>query len=186
MKVGIVISSTRPTRICKEIAEWAQRIMAAKEPALSFELIDLATINLPFLDEPLMPALGKYKHQHTKEWSALVNSYQAFVFVLPQYNWGYPAPLKNALDFLYAEWANKPAAIITYGNHGGVKASMQLKTVLEGGLHMKNVATNPELSITKEMFHPDGRFKDIKKDFASFEPVVAQAASEIALGILRN
>jgi NAD(P)H-dependent FMN reductase len=83
--------------------------------------VDLAQVGLPFLDEPLKPALGHDAHEHTRAWSRLVTSFDAFVLVSPQYNWGYPAPSENALDFLYAEWRDKPAGLVTYGTRGEAK-----------------------------------------------------------------
>lgn len=116
---------------------------AGSDSVFRYELLDLAEVDLPFLDEPRPPAHGSYVHEHTRRWSALVGSYDAFAFVLPQYNWGYPAVLKNALDFLYDEWAAKPAGIVTYGNHGGGRAAIQLQQVLTG-LHMR-IAPEPVL-----------------------------------------
>jgi NAD(P)H-dependent FMN reductase len=176
-KIAIVISSTRPSRICKEISEWVMSIMESDDQ-LDLSFIDLLEINLPFLDEPTMPALGQYQHEHTKAWSALVKSYDGFVFVLPQYNWGYPAPLKNALDYLYVEWADKPAAIVTYGNHGGGKAAVQLQEVLQG-LHMRNTSTNLALSFNNEMLREDGAFKDIGSDFVSYEKPLLELSAEL-------
>jgi NAD(P)H-dependent FMN reductase len=177
-KIGIVISSTRPSRICGEIAHWVYTSVENTN-GLNFELIDLASINLPFLDEPEQPAYGNYQHAHTKAWSKLVSSFDGFIFVQPQYNWGYPAPLKNALDFLYQEWAGKPASIISYGSHGGGKATAQLQEVLLG-LHMRNTATNPQLSLSKEMLGTNGHFKNITTDLLSYKPLLMQAAVEIA------
>ena len=177
-KIGIVISSTRPTRIGKEVAQWVLDIIK-DVPQLNFELIDLAVINLPFLDEPEQPADQNYKYEHTKAWSKLVSSYDGFIFVLPQYNWGYPATLKNALDFLYYEWHGKPVTIVSYGHHGGNKSAAQLQIVLQG-LHMKNTETNPQLSFKEDMFGGDGHFKDINKDFAEYEDVVMLSAKELA------
>lgn len=177
-RVGIVVSSTRPGRICREIAEWVLEIVQADSPA-EHTLVDLAEVNLPFLDEPGIPAYGQYVHEHTKSWSRLVSTYHGFVFVMPQYNWGYPAPLKNALDFLYTEWKDKPAGMITYGGHGGGKAADGLKVVLQG-LHMRNTAINPALSITPQMLGEDGHFKDIAADFSEFVPAVQAMNAEIA------
>jgi NAD(P)H-dependent FMN reductase len=176
-KIAIVICSTRPGRICKEISEWVMSIMESNQQ-LDLSFIDLLEINLPFLDEPKMPALGQYQHEHTKVWSALVKSYDGFVFVLPQYNWGYPAPLKNALDYLYVEWADKPALIVTYGNHGGGKAALQLQGVLQG-LHMRNTPTNLELSFNNKMLRKDGAFNDIRSDFASYEQPLLRLSAEL-------
>jgi NAD(P)H-dependent FMN reductase len=142
-KIGVVVGSTRPRRICKDLAQWVLDVARA-ESSLSYELIDLAEVALPFLDEPLMAALAQYEHEHTKRWSALVSSYDGFVFVFPQYNWGYTAVLKNALDFLYHEWHDKPAALVTYGTRGGGRGADQLKQVLHG-IGMRNTATNPKL-----------------------------------------
>lgn len=133
--VAVVIGSTRPTRICADIATWTQTAIARDSP-LHYELLDLADMDLPFLDEPLMAALGRYSHEHTRAWSRLVSSYDGFLFVFPQYNWGYPAVLKNALDFLYREWCDKPASFLTYGTRGGNRAAEQMTGVLHG-LHMK-------------------------------------------------
>lgn len=113
-RIAVVIGSNRPKRICPEIAEWV-RATAERGSSLTFELLDLGAVALPFLDEPAMAALGEYVHEHTRGWSGLVSSYDGFVFVFPQYNWGYPAVLQNALDYLYAEWRDKPAALVTYG-----------------------------------------------------------------------
>ena len=113
-RVAVVVGSTGPTRICLGIARWVLQAAQAESP-LRYELVDLAEVNLPFLDEPLKAALGQYQHEHTRDWSDLVSSYDGFLFVSPQYNWGYPAPLKNALDFLYSEWSGKAATCVTYG-----------------------------------------------------------------------
>lgn len=130
-RIAVVIGSTRPTRICPDIAKWIKDT-AQEQSSLRYELVDLAEIALPFLDEPLKPSLGRYEHEHTFAWSRLVGGYSGFVFVFPQYNWGYPAPLKNAIDFLYHEWHEKPATTVTYGTRGGNRAAAQFHSVLEG------------------------------------------------------
>lgn len=136
-RIAIVIGSTRPGRITSVIADWLiDRLREGGEA--TYELIDLAVVDLPFLDEPVKPALGDYQHEHTRRWSRTVAGFDGFVFVFPQYNWGYPAPLKNALDFLYREWAGKPAALVTHGTRGGGRAAQQLHDVLLG-LHMQPV-----------------------------------------------
>ena len=113
-------------------------------------MVDLQELDLPFLDEPIMASRGRYEHEHTVRWSELVRAYDGFVFVFPQYNWGYPAVLKNALDFLYHEWANKPAGLVSYGSRGGGLAATQLKQVLQG-LHMRRTETNIELKTDEAM-----------------------------------
>jgi NAD(P)H-dependent FMN reductase len=158
-RVAVVVGSTRPTRICRGIAQWV-RDMVQQESPLSYELVDLAEIDLPFLDEPLKPALGQYAHAHTRAWSRLVSSFGGFVFVYPQYNWGYPAPLKNALDFLYREWHDRPAGSVTYGTRGGSKSAQQLHGVLEG-LHMRPLDDRVEIAIPAEGVDENWQLRDV-------------------------
>jgi NAD(P)H-dependent FMN reductase len=166
-RIAVVIGSTRPTRICPGIAGWI-RDVAQQDSPLRYELLDLAEINLPLLDEPLMAALGQYEHGHTKEWSRIVSSYSGFVFVFPQYNWGYPGVLKNALDFLYNEWKGKPAACVTYGTRGGNRGAEQLRGVLTG-LHMRTLSDNVELVITEADLDEDWQLKDIDATLRPFQ-----------------
>jgi NAD(P)H-dependent FMN reductase len=177
-RIAVVIGSNRPQRIGPEVAAWVQRALLATD-LNEVELVDLQDIDLPFLDEPIMPAQGRYEHGHTVQWSELVRSYDGFVFVFPQYNWGYPAVLKNALDFLYDEWANKPAGLVSYGSRGGGLEVTQLKQVLQG-LHMRDTETNIELKIDEAMLTDDRNFHDIDDAFAEYH------AQAIALGIELN
>ncbi len=126
----IILASTRPTRKGPAIAEWIYRI-ASERKAFETELLDLAKINLPFLDEPKNPRLGDYAMDHTRAWSRMIDSADAFIFVTAEYNHGYPASLKNALDFLFREWHYKPAAFVSYGGiAGGTRSVQQLKQVV--------------------------------------------------------
>ena len=120
----IITASTRPGRKGPALANWIFEL-AKKHPEFSVELLDLAVINLPFLDEPNHPKLQKYTKDHTKKWSETIAAADAFIFVTPEYNFGYPASLKNALDFLYNEWAYKPVAFVSYGGIAGGTRSMQ-------------------------------------------------------------
>ena len=129
-KLKIIISSTRPGRKGPAIADWIFNI-AKQYKDFDVEIVDLAEVNLPFLDEPLHPRLQKYENQHTKKWSRLIDEADAFIFVTAEYNHGYTAPLKNAIDYLYNEWQNKPAAFISYGGiSAGTRAVQALKQVL--------------------------------------------------------
>ena len=130
VKVGIVIASTRPGRVGLSVGEWV-RDRAAEHAGFEIKVLDLAEINLPFMDEPNHPRLRQYIHQHTKDWSAAVDDLDAFVFVLPEYNYGMTAPLKNALDFLSQEWQYKPVGLVSYGGlAGGTRAAQMLKQVV--------------------------------------------------------
>jgi len=175
--IGIIVGSNRPTRICLTVAEWVMKEMQHK--ALTLSLIDLMEVNLPFLDEPEIPAHHNYQNGHTKAWSEKISNYDGFVLVFPQYNWGYPAVLKNALDHLYDEWAHKPVSIMCYGNHGGFQAALAIKLVTQG-LHMYNMSTNPPLDIEDEMFDEHGQFKDIDAAFARYKQPMQAVSAEFA------
>ncbi|KAF9197626.1 hypothetical protein BGZ49_001852 [Haplosporangium sp. Z 27] len=154
-KIALVTCSTRNPRINPYITNYVHSILNVNTPEnVSLHIIDIADQSLPMYDEPTIPSklplddpTPHYKHEHTRKWSAVVRGFDAFIFVTPQYNWSIPASLKNALDFLYNEWKNKPAAIVSYGGHGGVKAADHLRGIL-AGLRMKAADTAPALKLT--------------------------------------
>ena len=176
-RVYVIVGSTRVGRIGRHVAEWVRQQIP--EPlGLGTELVDLADWDLPLSDEPHPAATGIYTREHTRDWSRKVAAADGFVFVTPQYNWGYPAPLKNALDHLYNEWSGKPALIVSYGFHGGGKAAAQLRQVLEG-LHMRPTNATPQITITHEMHGEDGQIHDMPLTFAPYGEAVSQAAIEL-------
>lgn len=125
----IVIASTRPGRIGLPVGEWFAA-HARAHGGFDVDVADLAEIDLPFMDEPKHPRLREYTHQHTKDWSAQVEAADAFVFVHPEYNYGFNAPLKNALDYLNAEWKYKPLGLVSYGGvSAGTRAAQMIKQV---------------------------------------------------------
>src|SRR3954467_4525184 len=122
LKLQVLIASTRPGRVGGKIGAWAFEA-AKKHGKFDVELVDLVEVNLPIFDEPKHPRLRQYEHEHTKRWSAIVERADAFVFVTPEYNFGPPPSLLNAMDFLYVEWNYKPVAFVSYGGmSGGVRA----------------------------------------------------------------
>jgi NAD(P)H-dependent FMN reductase len=129
LRVGIIIGSTRPGRNAEAVAHWVYEIARKREDA-EFELVDLQDFKLPLLDEPMPPSLGQYSNPHTKAWAARIASFDAFVFVTPEYNHGVPGALKNAIDFLFAEWNNKAAGFVSFGSAGGSRAVEQLRLIL--------------------------------------------------------
>jgi NAD(P)H-dependent FMN reductase len=142
------------------------------------ELVDLIDWPLPN-DEPDIPAAGlEYENAHTRAWSRKVSEAAGFVFVTPQYNWGYPAPLKNALDHLYREWTGKPAIIVSYGFHGGGRCAAQLRQVLEG-LRMRPTPTMPALTLPEEMKAKDAPVDRALQAFAGSVPDVEAAFTEL-------
>lgn len=128
-KLGIILGSTRPGRVGLPVTEWFTS-RARQHGGFDIELIDLLEVNLP-MDEPKHPRLKQYTHQHTKDWSARIDSADALVMVTPEYNDGFPAPLKNAIDFLHYEWHHKPVGIVSYGGiSAGTRSAQVLKQVL--------------------------------------------------------
>jgi NAD(P)H-dependent FMN reductase len=126
----IIIASTRPGRVGLPVANWFESV-ARDHRAFDIEVTDLLELDLPFMNEPRHPRFGEYEHQHTKDWSAQVAASDAFVFVHPEYNYGYTAPLKNAIDYLHAEWQHKPVGFVSYGGvAAGTRALQQLKQVV--------------------------------------------------------
>jgi NAD(P)H-dependent FMN reductase len=126
----IVIASTRPGRAGLPIGQWFVG-RAEAHGGFQITVVDLAELGLPFLDEPNHPRFRKYTKKHTKDWSATVEGSDAFVFVTPEYNYGYPATLKNAIDFLHYEWMYKPVGFVSYGGiAAGTRSVQQLKQVV--------------------------------------------------------
>ena len=130
LKLLVIIGSTRPTRIGGTIGEWVVE-QARQADGWEVTVADLREMNLPLMDEPKHPRLGEYEHAHTKAWSALVAEQDAFIFVLPEYNHSYTAPVKNAIDYLSKEWQYKPVGLVSYGGlSAGLRAATALKPVL--------------------------------------------------------
>jgi NAD(P)H-dependent FMN reductase len=129
IKIAIVIGSTRPRRNGEAVARWVYEI-AAKRSDAEFELVDIKDYKLPLLDEPIPPSMGQYSQEHTRLWAAKVDSFDAFVFVTPEYNHAPSGALKNAIDFLYKEWNNKAAGFVGYGSAGGTRAVEQLRLIM--------------------------------------------------------
>jgi NAD(P)H-dependent FMN reductase len=129
-RIGVVVGTTRPGRRGAAVARWVRHAAAAHRPDVAFVLLDIASFALPLLDEPCPPATGVYRHAHTKAWSDAVAACQGFVFVTPEYNRSIPAALKNAVDYLHAEWQHKAAGFVSYGVTGGWRAAEALRLVL--------------------------------------------------------
>jgi NAD(P)H-dependent FMN reductase len=126
----IVIGSTRPGRVGLPVARWFEQEARAHDE-FEIDVVDLLELALPFMDEPNHPRFREYTKQHTKDWSARVDAADAFVFVTPEYNYGPPAALKNAIDYLHFEWAYKPVAFVSYGGiSAGTRAVQMLKQVV--------------------------------------------------------
>jgi NAD(P)H-dependent FMN reductase len=130
MNLGIIVGSTRPTRIGHLVAQWFHE-RAVEHGKFDIEQLDLAKFNLPMYDEPKHPSLQQYEHDHTKQWAPRIRATDAFVFVTPEYNSGPPPSLINALSYAYKEWSYKPAGFVSYGGiSGGLRAVQIEKQIL--------------------------------------------------------
>lgn len=126
-KLKVIIGSTRPSRKGPIVAEWFLKI-AQQHSDFEIELLDLKEIDLPLMDEPNHPSMRQYTNEHTKKWSKTIDEGDAFVFVTPEYNYCAPATFKNAMDYLFQEWQEKPVGFVSYGGlSGGTRAVQDLK-----------------------------------------------------------
>jgi NAD(P)H-dependent FMN reductase len=185
-KLLIIIASTRPGRIGLPVAKWFYE-RGAEHGGFELKLVDLADLDLPLLDEPNHPRLHQYTQEHTHAWSAVVDDADAVVFITPEYNYGYPAALKNAIDYLHHEWRYKPVGFVSYGGvAAGTRAVQQLKAVVQA-VQMFAVATAVNIPFVQQFLTEDGRIEG--------NEVMTQAAAEMldelarvaeALGPLRT
>ena len=161
----IIAGSVRPTRIALQVAEWIAAIGKDSINGL-FEVVDLREWPLPMDQEPGMPQAGNYATEHTRAWSRKIVGAPAIIFVTPQYNGGYPAPLKNAIDHIYAEWAGKPVMIVTYGGHGGNHCGEQLAQVCQF-VKMKPIEIRPALKLSRTLIEANSGRIDAATEFSA-------------------
>jgi len=145
LNVAIIAGSTRPGRKSEAVARWVHGI-AAKRSDASFEVVDIAAFDLPLLDEALPPSMNQYAKPHTKAWAAKIATFDAFVFVTPEYNHSTSGALKNAIDFLFREWNDKAAGFVGYGSVGGARAVEHLRLVM-GEIKVADVRAQVALSL---------------------------------------
>lgn len=172
VRLGVVVGTTRPGRKAAAVAEWVKQAASAhpqvQSGSVELRLLDLADAALPLLDEPVAAAFGRYQQPHTRAWATAVANCDGFLFVTPEYNHSIPAALKNAIDYLFAEWHHKPAGIIGYGLAGGVRAALHLQTVL---LEVKAIPVSPQIALS--MFE-DFTYDDLTDPASPFKVTVRQ------------
>lgn len=156
-RLHVIVASVRLGRVGLPVGEWFVR-HATEHQAFDVELVDLAAVNLPLMDEPKHPRLQQYQHEHTKRWSAMVDAADAFVFVTPEYNHSFPAALKNALDYLSVEWRDKPAGFVTYGGvSAGTRSLVALRPVV-AALGMPSVQAAVNVPFVTQFLDEQRRF----------------------------
>ncbi|MFF2846801.1 NADPH-dependent FMN reductase [Streptomyces sp. NPDC058001] len=157
-KLQIIIGSTRPGRRGPAIAEWFHSL-ALKHSGFETELVDLAEVGLPLLDEPRPPQRGRYEHEHTRRWSDTVRTADAYVFVLPEYNHSYNAATKNALDYLAREWQGKPVSFVGYGGVAAGARAVQALIPVVTALGMVPLAHSVQIPFVRLAVPGDGTFR---------------------------
>lgn len=163
IKIAIIAGSTRPGRKSDTVARWVHEI-AKKRTDATYELVDIADYNLPLLDEPIPPSQGQYSKDHTKKWAAKVAEFDGYVFVTAEYNHSTTGALKNAIDFVYAEWNNKAAGFVSYGTAGGARAVEHLRQIM-AEIQIADVRAQVMLSLFTDFeemttFKPDPRHEE--------------------------
>ncbi len=151
----VIVASTRPGRVGLPVARWFYR-RAVEHDAFEVTWVDLAEVGLPFFDEPAPPRLRQYRHQHTRDWSASVERADAFVFVMPEYNYGFNAPLKNALDYLHLEWHHKPVGFVSYGGVSAGTRAVQMAKQVVTALKMMPMAEAVTIPFVTQFMGDDG------------------------------
>jgi NAD(P)H-dependent FMN reductase len=183
-RIGIILGSTRPNRNGEQVAKWVYDIASRRDDA-EFELVDLRDYPLPHLDEPLPPSMGQYTNEHTRQWAEKIASFDGFVFVTPEYNHSTSGVLKNAIDYLYAEWNNKAAGFVSYGGVGGARAAEHLR-LIAGELQMADVRQQVALSLLTE-FENFSVFKPGDYNRAALDTLLDQVVAwSTALAPLRQ
>lgn len=153
----IITSTVRPGRKGPIVAAWISEV-ARNHGSFNVELLDLGIINLPLMDEPNHPVLRNYTHEHTKKWAATIQEADAFIFVTAEYDYNYPAPLRNAIEYLYHEWTYKAAGIVSYGGlSGGTRALNCLKADLSS-MKIVPVQETVNLPYFTKSINEEGKF----------------------------
>ncbi len=163
MKIQIILGSTRPGRIGKNVADWVYA-EAGKRSDIVVELVDVADFNLPLLDEPVPPSMGEHTKDHTKKWGSKISEADGYVFVTAEYNHSIPGAFKNAIDFLYKEWNDKAVGFVSYGSNGGSRAVEHLRG-LSGEVRLADVREQLMLYLANDF-----------ENHRVFTPAVAHAA----------
>lgn len=176
--IQLIIGSTRQNRLGAQVAEWVKKHAELHED-INVEVIDLKEENLPFFDAATPPLYAPDTTPAGVAWAEKIDRGDGFIFVTPEYNRGIPASLKNAIDFLVAEWNHKPAAVVSYGwIDGGQSASKHLNDVLSW-LKVATAESSVSLKITQEIVAEDGSIKDPDTAFADYVAVLEAAFAEI-------
>ncbi|WP_203333646.1 NADPH-dependent FMN reductase [Planococcus beigongshangi] len=184
-KIGIITGSTRPGRNSLQVAQWVKSI-ADKRGDAEYEIVDLKEFDLPMYAEPISAAYSQdYQTPEAMPWSRKIAELDGYVFICPEYNHGVTSALKNAIDYLYVEWNNKAAGIVSYGSSGGVRAAEALRIIM-AELQVATVRSHPAMSLFTD-FENMSEFKPAEVHEGSVTTMLDQVnAWTNALQPLRN
>lgn len=179
--IQIIIGSTRPGRIGDTIARCVAEVVKpiATESGIDIEIVDIADLGLPIFNEPGMPKNGHYEFDYTKNWSAIANRAAGYIVVVPEYNFSYSAALKNAIDYLYQEWAGKPMAFVGYGWGGGRNAIAHMRVVATG-IKAQPLESDIPLVLSHDNLDETGQIKDPATLLASYDEQIKSMVAEFA------
>jgi len=164
LNIAIITGSTRPGRNGAAVAAWVHELASSRTDA-DYELVDIADFDLPLLDEPVPASMGQYQNAHTQAWASKIAEFDGFIFVTPEYNHATSGALKNAIDYIYAEWNNKAAALVGYGSLGGARAVEGLRLIL-AELQIADVRAQVALTLADDFVN-----------YSQFTPRPQQAAA---------
>lgn len=170
----VIACSTREERKGIAVAEWF--FEKTKEEANEFdvEFLDLKEINLPMLDEPKHPKLQQYNFDHTKVWSSKIDEADAFVFVMPEYNYGMPPAMLNAIDYVFKEWNYKPAGLVSYGGISGGLRSAQMSKLVLTTVKVVPLTEAVSISFFEQHISEEGKFQSDSRIDKSCDIMMAE------------
>lgn len=161
IRLMVIVGSVRPGRAGLSVALWVHEY-TTQFGGFEIDFVDLAELDLPFMNEPKHPRLQEYRYKHTIAWGERVDAADAFLFVTPEYNYSYSPALKNALDYLHHEWSGKPVGLVSYGGlAGGTRGAAALRPVLSA-LGMVGTGSNVEIPYVSRQID-DGFFEPVDR-----------------------
>lgn len=179
LRLALIVGSTRPGRRSRLVADWvAREAQTHLRGRAEVDMVDLAEVDLPPLNEPVPAAIGDYRHEHTRRWSQTIAAYDGFVIVTPEYNHSMPAPLKNAIDYLFAEWNDKAAGFVSYGLNGGTRAVEHLRLTL-AEVKVACVRSQVCLNLFADFDLPDMTEPGTLKPGAHHGPILSRMLDEV-------
>lgn len=162
----VIIASVREGRVGTAVGDWFAGF-AQEHGSFNVTVADLKEIDLPLMTEPNHPSQKQYTQEKTKEWSAMVDAADAFVFITPEYNYFTIAPLVNAIDYLVQEWAYKPVGIVSYGGvSGGLRAAQSIKPLITS-MNMVPLKEGVGIQFVANQINETGAFEPIDSHLSS-------------------